>query len=584
MDIFDGLSLIGGLALFLLGMNLMGDALEKKAGGKLKKILENLTSNPLKGFLLGLAVTAVIQSSSATTVMVVGFVSAGVMTLHQAIHIIMGANVGTTITAWLLSLAGIEGSSLVLTLLKPASFTPVLAFIGIVLLIFFKSAKKRNTGMILLGFAVLITGMTQMSSAVNGLKDVPEFTNFLLLFENPIFGVLAGAVLTAVIQSSSASVGILQALSSTGVVTYGVSIPIIMGQNIGTCVTALLASTDATKNAKRAAMVHLYFNIIGTTVLLVLFYALNAIFGFEFISMATDEKGIATVHTVFNLLCTAMLMPFGGLLEKLACMTVKIEENDDEIRLLDDHLIAVPTVAVKRCHEAVESMARHSISSLNSALGTLQAYDPKAAEAIRAGEDLVDRYEDRIGTFLVKLSAENLSDTDSLECTELLRLIGEFERISDHAVNILESAEEIKEKRVTFSAEAQHELSVITAAVHEIVGITLDSLCTGSLHAAARIEPLEQVIDELRDQIKLNHILRLQKNECTIEQGFILSDILTDLERVSDHCSNVGVSIQEMMSHSVLGAHQYLGELKAELPAFKTEYEAYRRKYALEAL
>ena len=357
-----------------------------------------------------------------------------------------------------------------------------------------------------------------------------------------------------------------------------------MGQNIGTCVTALLASVDATKSAKRAAMVHLYFNIIGSAVLLALFYGANAIFHFEFVGQTTDEMGIAIVHTAFNVLCTLLLMPFGGLLEKLACLTVKSERTEEEIRMLDEHLLAVPTVAVERCRAAVEAMARRSVETFNSAIHMLQRYDTKAAEEIRRNEDLVDRYEDRIGTFLVKISAENLSDEDSFECTKLLRLIGEFERISDHAVNLLESAEEIQEKQISFSAEAEHELRVITRAVEEITDVTLDSFCSGNLDEASRVEPLEQVIDELHDQIKFNHILRLQKNECTIEHGFILSDILTNLERVSDHCSNVGICIEEMSSHNALGAHQYVDALKAEQPQFKAQYEAYREKYALAAV
>ena len=584
MDIFDVLMLAGGLALFLLGMNLMGNALEKKAGGKLKSVLESLTGSPAKGFLLGLAVTAVIQSSSATTVMVVGFVSAGVMTLHQAIYIIMGANVGTTVTAWLLSLAGIDGSSLFLTLLKPSSFTPVLALIGIVLYLFCKAPKKKDTGMILLGFAVLMTGMNEMSGAVSGLRDIPEFANFLLLFSNPLFGVLAGALLTAIIQSSSASVGILQALSSTGAVTYAIAIPIIMGQNIGTCVTALLASVDTTKNAKRAAMVHLYFNIIGSAVLLALFYGANAIFRFDFVQQTTNGMGIAIVHTVFNLLCTLLLMPFAKQLEKLACLTVKAEKTEEEIRMLDENLLAVPAIAVDRCRAAVVSMATRAVDTFNSSLRMLEHYDAKTAEEIRRNEDLVDRYEDRIGAFLVKISAESLSDEDSFECTKLLRLIGEFERISDHAVNLLESAEEIRDKQISFSGEAVRELTVITRAVAEITGITLDSFRSGNLEEASRVEPLEQVIDELRDAIKLNHTLRLQKNACTIEHGFVLSDILTNLERVSDHCSNVGICIQEMSSHSALGAHQYLETLSTEQPEFKALYEQYRKKYTLDAV
>ncbi len=581
MDIFDLLSLFGGLALFLLGMNLMGNALEKKAGGKLKTILESLTSNPFKGLMLGLAVTAVIQSSSATTVMVVGFVSAGVMTLHQAIYIIMGANIGTTITAWILSLMGVSGDSFLLTMLKPASFTPILALAGIVLFMFFKSAKKKDTGMIFLGFAVLMTGMSQMSDAVAGLKDVPAFTNILLLFRNPILGVLAGAVLTAVIQSSSASVGILQALSSTGAITFGAAIPIIMGQNIGTTVTALLASADAARSAKRAAVVHLYFNIIGTVTLLVLFYVLKSIFGFPFTEGVIDEKGIAIVHTAFNLLCTLMLLPFGNQLEKLACLTVKGEERGEEIRMLDEHLLAVPTVAVERCHSAVVAMAECSVGAFKKALHIFDAFSTKLAEEIRADEDLADRFEDKIGTFLVKLSAENLSDADNLECTKFLRLIGELERISDHAVNLVESAEEMQQKQIIFSDRARHELNTISAAAQEVISITMDALRSGDPVKAFTVEPLEQVIDELRDQIKLNHTLRLQKNECTIEHGFVLSDILTNLERVSDHCSNVCICIQELSSHNALGAHKYLDEMKAERPEFKTQYEAFKKKYTL---
>lgn len=582
MSVFDGLSLVGGLALFLLGMNLMGGALEKQAGGRLKTILESLTSNPVKGFFLGLLVTAVIQSSSATTVMVVGFVSAGVMTLHQAIYIIMGANVGTTVTAWILSLSGIDGTSLFVQLLKPTSFTPILALAGIILYMFCKSARKKTTGMILLGFAVLMTGMTGMSSAVSGLQNVPEFANALLLFSNPILGVLAGALLTAIIQSSSASVGILQALSATGAVTFGISIPIIVGQNIGTCVTALLASAGATKNAKRAAMVHLYFNIIGAVVLLVLFYGLNAIFRFSFTALPATHLGIAILHTVFNVLCTAILLPFGSALEKLACLTIRDDETVDEIRMLDERLLAVPAIAVERCHNAVESMAKHAAHAFEEAVLMLEQYDEKTAAAIRDEEALVDRFEDRIGAFLVQISTQNLSNEDSFECTKLLRVIGEYERISDHAVNLLESAEEIQQKRIAFSAVATRELHTLIAAVQEIVSISLNALIAGDAKLAMRVEPLEQVIDGLRNQIKLNHTLRLQKSECTIEHGFVLSDILTNLERISDHCSNVAVCIQEMSRHTALGAHYYLGSIQSTGPEFQPQFEEYQQKYLLQ--
>lgn len=585
MDIFDILSLIGGLALFLLGMSLMGSALEKKAGGKLKTILASLTSNPFKGFALGLVVTAIIQSSSATTVMVVGFVSAGIMTLHQSIYIIMGANVGTTVTAWILSLAGIEGSNVYITMLKPDSFTPIVALIGIILYLFCSSPKKKDTGMILLGFAVLMTGMSGMSDAVSGLKDVPEFANVLLLFSNPLFGVLAGAILTAIIQSSSASVGILQALSSTGVVTYSAAIPIITGQNIGTCVTALIASANTTRDAKRAAMVHLYFNIIGTVVLLSVFYALNAIFKFSFVNTYANELGIAITHTAFNLLCTAILFPFGRLLEKLACLTVKDrpgkEEQHDDLPMLNDNILAVAPVAVERCRSAVVTMAELSVNAISDSLTMLDSYDEQTAAKIRKEEDTVDKYEDKTGAFLVKISTQELSSEDSFECTKLLHLIGDFERISDHAVNILESAEEMRSKDVKFSPEAQNEIKVISSAVNEITHLTLEAFRTENTDKAASVEPLEQVVDELKEKIRLNHILRLQKNYCTIEHGFILSDILTNLERVADHCSNVAVCILEMTNHSSIESHTYLSGIKTTGEEFRQKFMEYSAKYSL---
>ena len=559
--------------------------LEKKAGGKLKTILASLTSNPFKGFALGLVVTSIIQSSSATTVMVVGFVSAGIMTLHQSIYIIMGANVGTTVTAWILSLAGIEGSNVYITMLKPDSFTPIIALIGIILYLFCSSPKKKDTGMILLGFAVLMTGMSGMSDAVSGLKDVPEFANVLLLFSNPLFGVLAGAILTAIIQSSSASVGILQALSSTGAVTYSAAIPIITGQNIGTCVTALIASANTTRDAKRAAMVHLYFNIIGTVVLLSVFYALNAIFKFSFVNTYANELGIAIIHTTFNLLCTAILFPFGRLLEKLACLTVKDrpgkEEQHDDLPMLNDNILAVAPVAVERCRSAVVTMAELSVNAISDSLKMLDSYDEQTAAKIRKEEDTVDKYEDKTGAFLVKISTQELSSEDSFECTKLLHLIGDFERISDHAVNILESAEEMRSKDVKFSPEAQNEIKVISSAVNEITHLTLEAFRTENTDKAASVEPLEQVVDELKEKIRLNHILRLQKNYCTIEHGFILSDILTNLERVADHCSNVAVCILEMTNHSSIESHTYLSGIKTTGEEFRQKFMEYSAKYSL---
>ena len=581
MDFMDVLSLFGGLALFLLGMDLMSKSLEKKAGGKLKQILESLTKSPVKGFLLGILVTAVIQSSSATTVMVVGFVSAGIMTLRQSIYIIMGANIGTTVTAWLLSLVGIDGGSLWVQMLKPTSFTPILAVLGIVLYLFFKSEKKKTTGMILLGFAVLMTGMSGMSNAVSGLKDVPAFANLLLLFQNPILGILCGALLTAIIQSSSASVGILQALSATGAVTVGAAIPIIMGQNIGTCVTALIASAGASKDAKRTAMVHLYFNLIGTLLISVVFYTLNAIFGFAFVSQRIDAFGIAVLHTLFNVICTACLLPFGKGLEKLACLTVRDRAEEDEFRSLDERICSVPAVAVARSREVTVTMGQTVAQAWEQASSVLLQWEEKTARAVSAAEELADRYEDRIGSFLVRLSKEDLSEEDSAECAVLLRVIGDWERISDHAVNLVESAEEIREKNVSFSVEVQEELQQIVAATGEIVSLTVRAFETGDASLARRIEPLEQVIDELRFAIRKRQSIRQQRLESSALEGFVLSDVLTDLERVADHCSNIAVSVLELSGHTPLPAHAYLQDLPTTDISYQTDYTAYREKYSL---
>ena len=580
MDIFDVLSLIGGLCLFLFGMNVMGASLEKRAGSGLKALLGKLTTGKMAGFLTGLGVTGVIQSSSATTVMVVGFVNSGLMTLKQAINVIMGANVGTTVTAWLLSLTGIQGDNLVVQMLKPSSFTPILALIGIVFYMGSKSSKLKDTGMILLGFATLMFGMDAMSAAVSGLQDVPEFRNILVMFSHPILGVLAGAILTGIIQSSSASVGILQALSSTGQVTFGTAIPIIMGQNIGTCVTELLSSVGTNKNARRAAIVHLCFNVIGTTVWLSVFCILNGIFHFGFVSQPTDQLGIAVVHTIFNVLCTCLMLPASGLLEKLACKIIPDTKTEESKTELDERLMATPSIALERCRVVTGEMAADAANALKTSLRMVSSYDPEQAVRVREQEEETDHYEDSLGTYLVKLSTCSLSDEDSNEAAKLLHVIGDFERISDHAVNILESAEEIQEKHIQFSPEAEQELQVISSAVEECLELALKSFMENDLQTASKVEPLEEVIDTLRGQLRSRHVLRLQKGECTIEDGFVWSDLLTSLERVSDHCSNIAGCVIEM-AHSSLDLHEYLGGIRTEDPQYIEDYNGYAKKYAL---
>ncbi len=585
MDLFNVLTLVGGLSLFLFGMNLMGSSLERRAGSSLKTLLSKLTSNQFLGFLTGLGVTAVIQSSSATTVMVVGFVNSGLLSLRQAIGVIMGANVGTTVTAWILSLTGLDGGSFLIQLLKPTSFTPVLALIGVVLTMVAKSDKKKDTGTILLGFAVLMFGMETMSSAVSGLQDVPEFRNILLMFTNPILGVAAGAVLTAIIQSSSASVGILQALSATGQVTYGAAIPIIMGQNIGTCVTAMLASVGANKNARRAAVVHLMFNIVGTAVWLSVFYGINAVVQFGFLGDSINQLGIAIVHSIFNILCTILLFPFSGLLEKLACCLVPDSKDaqkssDDNIQILDERLLATPSVALGRCQEVAETMARISMDAMKTSCQLIQNYDAKSAAAVRRTESEADQYEDMLGSYLVKLGSSDLTAKDSRASAKILHIIGDFERISDHAVNVIESAEEMKSKGLHFSPEASQEMQVMTGAVGEIMDLALDAYLQDDPALAAKVEPLEQVVDALKEQLRNRHILRLQKGECTIELGFVWSDLLTSLERVADHCSNIAGCVIEM-SHDSLHVHEYLDNVKAGSKGFQQAYDAYARKYAL---
>ena len=581
MDIFDTLSLIGGLCLFLFGMNMMGQALERRAGSSLQGLLSKLTSNKLAGFLTGLGVTAVIQSSSATTVMVVGFANSGLMTLRQAINVIMGANVGITVTAWILSLGSISADNLFLKLLKPTSFTPILALIGIIFFMFCKSSKKKDTGVILLGFAVLMFGMDAMSTAVEGLRDVPAFQNLFVMFSNPLLGVLVGTLVTAIIQSSSASVGILQALTTTGQITLGTSIPIIMGQNIGTCVTAMLSSVGTTRNARRAAAVHLCFNIIGTTVLLTVFWVAKAFFLPEtFLNASADAATIAIAHSAFNIACTVLLLPMSSLLEKLAYRIVPEKENakPETISMLDERLLNTPVVALERCHELVKTMAERAIYAMRTALLALHAYTPALAEEVRAIEDETDHYEDMIGTYLIKLSAHQLGDHDSAKAAQYLKVIGDFERISDHAVNIIESAEELREKGIRLSDAAMDELNSLTAAVREILNLTITSFLEDDIIAAASVEPLEQIIDRCKEWMRMQHILRLQQGDCSVEAGFILSDLLTNLERTSDHCSNIaGCTID--VHHDSMNLHESLRLTRSESSEYRALYEQYAAKY-----
>lgn len=582
MDIFHVLTMIGGLCLFLFGMNLMGQALERRAGNKLRTLLGKMTGKVMTGFLTGLGVTAIIQSSSATTVMVVGFVNSGLMTLRQAINVIMGANVGTTITAWLLSLAGIDSGSTWVQLLKPSSFTPVLALIGIVLYMFCKQNRKKDTGMILLGFATLMFGMETMSGAVSGLKDIPAFANLFLMFKNPVLGVLAGAVLTAVIQSSSASVGILQALALTGSVSYAAAIPIIMGQNIGTCVTAMIASVGTNKNAKRAAVVHLMFNLIGVAVLLTVFCAVKAAIAPALFDQPASTYGIAVAHSLFNVLCTAILLPAGSLLEKLTIRLVPDGKQVEKPVDLDERLLATPSLALQQSRTVAVEMADCSVRSLKNALKSITDYSPELAQSIRQDEELCDHFEDILGTYLVKLSTRKMSEEDSEEATELLKAIGDFERISDHAVNILESAEEIREKKLTFSKNASGEFRILSAAVTEILGLSLQAFTNSDVAVAAGVEPLEQVIDTLKEQMRTRHILRMRRGNCSIEAGFVWSDLLTNLERTSDHCSNIAGCIIDTAQHN-LNLHETLRAASVQDESFKSRFDMYAERYRLPA-
>ena len=580
MDIFDILTLVGGLALFLFGMNVMGQSLERRAGSALQAILGRLTNNRFAGFLTGMGVTAIIQSSSATTVMVVGFVNSGLMTLKQAINVIMGANVGTTVTAWILSLGGIDSDVLWVQLLKPTSFTPVLALIGIIYFMFGKSSKKKDTGMILLGFATLMFGMDAMSGAVEGLKDVPAFQELFITFTNPILGVLAGAVLTAIIQSSSASVGILQALSSTGQVSFGAAIPIIMGQNIGTCITAVLSSMGATKNAKRTAVVHLSFNVIGTIICLTVFTIVKNLVVIPLLDEAATHAGIAIAHSAFNIACTIILFPMSGLLEKLACKLVPDAKAPEQQSELDERLLATPAVALERSRALAVTMATVAVRGLENSITSLSDYTPALAESIREDEDLTDHYEDILGTYLVKLSNHQMSEEESAKVSELLRMIGDFERISDHSVNLVESAEELIEKGITLSESAADELRVITDATREVLSLSLAAFVNNDVNAAASVEALEQIIDRLKEALRARHILRLQQGNCTINAGFIWSDLLTNLERVSDHCSNIAGCVLDIANRN-MNLHQSLRAVRHDSAEYKAQYDRYAEKYAL---
>ncbi|MBQ9136025.1 MAG: Na/Pi cotransporter family protein [Lachnospiraceae bacterium] len=588
MTIFNVLTMIGGLALFLYGMHMLGEGLAKASGGRLESILEKLTSNPVKAVLVGAGVTAIIQSSSATTVMVVGFVNSAIMKLEQAVNVIIGANVGTTITAWILSLDGIESSSFVLKLFKPSSFAPVLAIIGVCLISFSKREKKKDVGTILAGFAILMIGMDTMSGAVKPLADVPEFGRILTMFSNPILGMLAGLIITAVIQSSSASVGILQALCKTGAVSYATAIPVIMGQNIGTCVTALISSIGASKDARRAALLHLYYNILKTSSFMIIFYAIDHFVNFAFMENSISALGVAVVHSLFNIAACIVLLPFSKFLVKLVYVTVpdKAQESvlspeEQELRALDARFLDTPGLAIEQSKNVAVTMAYYAQKSIEMAMDLLKNYDKEKAEAVVKLESQVDKFEDELGTYLVKLSSRDLSEKESRMLSLLLHCIGDFERISDHALNIKEAADEMADKGAVFSDKATEELQIFSEAVKEILDLAIVSFETEDLEKAELVEPLEEVIDQLNIEVKKRHIKRLRKGKCTIELGFVLSDITTNFERVSDHCSNIAVSLLQLQDDN-LETHEYLDTLKvSDNLNFKGKVLAYREKYNL---
>ncbi|MCI8925581.1 MAG: Na/Pi cotransporter family protein [Lachnospiraceae bacterium] len=580
MDIFHLLTLIGGMSLFLFGMGIMGQALERRAGGRLRAMIGKFTTGRAAGLFTGLGVTAVIQSSSATTVMVVGFVNSGLMSLRQAINVIMGANIGTTVTAWILSLSGIDSGNVFVRLLKPSAFTPILALWGIILFNFCKGGKKRDLGMIFLGFATLMFGMETMSGAVSGLGDIPAFQNLFLLFQNPILGVAAGAILTAIIQSSSASVGILQILAVTGKVTYGAAIPIIMGQNIGTCVTAMLSAVGANKNAKRAALVHLSFNVIGSAVWLLVFCLIKGLLHPILLEQPASLLGIAIAHSIFNVLCTILMLPLSGLLEKLVTKLVPDAKKPESFAELDERLLTTPPIALDRCRKVAADMAITAVESIKGGMESLQNYTAELAESIREKEEKTDHYEDILGTYLVKLSTKQAGESASREAAKLLKVIGDYERVSDHAVNLLEAAEEMRDKELQFTEAAKKELAVIFAAVNEILDLSLAAFLEDDLENAFLVEPLEQVIDEIKEQMRTCHIARMQQGACSIDAGFVWSDILTDLERTSDHCSNIAGCVTDV-AHRNMNIHESLRKLRNDNDEFKVKYQEYAGKYSL---
>lgn len=588
MNFFDLLSMVGGLALFLFGMHVLSEGLEKVSGGRLEKILENLTSNRIKAVLLGAGVTAVIQSSSATTVMVVGFVNSGIMKLSQAIGIIMGANIGTTATSWILSLTGIEGSNFFIKMLKPMSFSPILAMIGIIFIMFLKSEKKKDLGMIFVGFAVLMYGMDAMSNAVAPLKDVPEFANLFVMFKNPILGMIVGALLTAIIQSSSASIGILQALCATGSVSFAAALPIIMGQNIGTCITAMMSSVGTTKNARRAAVVHLLFNLIGTTVFMIVFYSINAFVHFEFLESPANETGIAVMHTTFNVLATLLLLPMANVLEKLSLMIVKKDEEEEKQEAeveafvrMDERFLSTPSFALEQVNSYAVKMAEITKESLDQAMGLFFKYDKDVAKEVERKEQLVDRYDDEISSYLVKLSSRNLSAKDSKKLNMLLHSIGDFERISDHAMNLVAAAKEMNKKEQTFSAKALEELHIFSKAIGDIVDMSVSVFEQEDAVTARQIEPFEEAIDVIQKEMKKRHTKRLRKGKCTVELGFVLSDVTNNYERIADHCSNIAISVMQLEEDET-HAHEYVDTLqKEEGSEFDLRYQNYLKKYDL---
>lgn len=583
MDFFSILTLIGGLALFLYGMNVMGDGLKKLSGGKLEKILGSLTSTRLKAFALGFGVTAIIQSSSATTVMLVGFVNAGIMKLGQTISIIMGANIGTTVTSWLLSLTGISGESFFIQLFKPSSFTPILAAIGVIMTMVARSDKKKDIGTILLGFAVLMFGMETMSGSMSGLKDSQAFKDALVMFKNPVLGILSGTILTAIIQSSSASVGILQALAGTGIIPVSTALPIILGQNIGTTITPILSSINGNTDSKRVALACLYIKMLGVVIVSVVFYALHFAFNFAFMEIAASPFNIAVIHTLFNILSTIILMPFCNLIEKLTVMSIrqKSEKEGDAFSSLDERFLSIPSFALETCRRLVCEMAAITKRSLLDSMTLLEKYDDELAAKIKANEDEIDLYEDKANTYLLKISEQDISQNDSRVVSQLLHIIGDIERISDHSVNILKAAKEMKEKSVSFSDEARREINVIANAVTEILSLAVEAVVNGDLNIAKKIEPLEQIIDKLNYKIKKNHVTRLRDGSCTIELGFILADVLNNFERVADHCSNIAVCLLEIDNNS-FETHEYLNNVKETgANEFFEHYDMYKKRYTI---